>query len=104
MTKPPWAAYIWCDARNVYLETPAPSGRLGQIVTLPLSEGGLCKAVKILQAYASKTDQPFEAIASARQKGMKMPEAKVTRLPKKDEFSEDLRAATRDVLRKMNIK
>lgn len=99
--KPPWAAYIWFDTRNLYLELPCASGKLPHTTILPFTEGGMAKAIKIIQATCGKdTVVPFPGTYPFASR----PKATVTKPLSPGRFTEAQRASAREVLRKLGEK
>jgi hypothetical protein len=59
--KPPWAAYIWHDANNLFLQLPDS----GYITKLPFTEGGMGKGLKLIKynCQAPNGHVPKQALA-----------------------------------------
>lgn len=53
-SRPSWAASIWTDPQNIYLMLP----KSGHVSKLPLTEGGLSKALKLLSPPSRASLRP----------------------------------------------
>jgi len=54
--RPPWAVTAWVDTTAVYIELPMKAGGQPYIVTYPLSEGGLAKALSFMALQYQEKD------------------------------------------------
>src|SRR5258706_13553871 len=99
---PIWAPYIWYDPRNLYLEFPSRPGQPAATLTFPLTEGGLAKALKQIRSNPIPADPRILGLAQVADKVLPL-RPKVTKVRGKDQFDEGLRAATRDVLRRLKV-
>jgi hypothetical protein len=97
LPKPPWACYVWCDDRNIYLEQPCPVGRAPIITTLSKTEGGFAKAIAIVAQCANKDRSPPPPGY------FRHGEAKVVVLRTQPALKPNLAEATQRVLKRMGM-
>lgn len=58
LAKPPWAAYIWSDASSIWVELPCPTGKAPVIIQYSKTEGGLAKALSLVDQNANISHKP----------------------------------------------
>lgn len=97
--RPPWAVAVWHDARNLYLELPSLPGQAPAVLTFPLTEGGLGKALKQIRFSTLQPDPRILGFSPTAKTFI--PKPKVTRAKGKDQFDEGMRASARDILRRL---
>lgn len=51
--KPAWAAFIWTDADSIWIELPCPVGKAPVVVQYSRAEGGLGKALSLIEQCAN---------------------------------------------------
>lgn len=99
---PPFACLIWHDARNLYLQYPSRPGQAPAIVTFPLTEGGLGKALTRIQGLPAQPDPRILGGARMAKNVIPLP-PRVTVVRRKDVFDDSLRASARAALRRLKI-
>lgn len=58
LSKPSWAAYIWSDATSIWLELPCPVGKNPVLVQYSKTEGGLQKALTLVDSCCNINRAP----------------------------------------------
>lgn len=103
MTLPPpaFAPTIHHDASTLWLSFPAVPGSPAAVMAFSLTEGGLAKALKAIRKLPSTPDPRILGLSKAP-KGV-IPLPRVTRARVPETFSPELRAATRDILRRLKV-
>lgn len=94
--RPPWAAYIWYDAYNIYVQLPTG---VEYPMAFPLTEGGLAKALKVITWGADKSKAKARGLNGHHPKNPPI----IQRPTKREEFSDDLHEAARRALSKLGI-
>lgn len=103
LEKPSWAAYIWSDATSIWVELPCPTGKAPVIVQYSKTEGGLAKALSLIDQNANIARKPplpghFKAYHEAR------PAPRRTEaVPKLMNQPQALRDAVKAALRKVGL-
>ena len=92
---PPYAATIWIDHMNLYMELKAVDGGPPYIATYALSEGGLSKALRMMHDL-HVTNTPLGG-------NYQIPFNPMIKKASINNFSADQREAARAVLRKLGI-
>lgn len=91
---PPYAVTMWMDRTHLYMEIPATNGP-PYIATYALNEGGLSKALSMMRDVWV-ANLPIEGDYT-------IPFNPMIKKVEINDFSQDQRAAAREVLRKMGI-
>ncbi len=94
---PPWAGYIWSAGNTLFVEFPCPSGKQPHIAEYALTEGGLSKALKAIQALANRD------LAPPTPGTYTIHETKVIPLRKSPLMTEAMTEAVKRVLRKHGV-
>jgi len=102
--KPPWAVTMWSDMTAIYMELPVKDGP-PYIQKLPYSEAGLSKALNIMnEAYRKNLSKIENAKPVNGKPAPRHPMINAKLKPRhKDQFSDELRANARDVLKKLKL-
>lgn len=108
---PPWAITMWLSDHDIIAMLPMRDGGQPYLMKLPLSEGGLAKALNLLRERKAEVLSPLEATALRRlmhsaQPADHPPQVKLTKTQEKlhAETTEAQRDRARTVLEKMGIK
>ena len=108
---PPWAITMWLADHDIIAMLPMKLGGPCYLMRLPLSEGGLAKALNLLRTRKAEVLSPLEATAmrrllAASKPAAHPPQVKLTKVQEKlhSETTQDQRDRARAVLEKIGIK
>lgn len=94
---PSFAPRIWHNASTLWLAFPALPGQPAGVMAFSLTEGGLAKALKAIRSLPASPDPRILGMTKTANKVL----PRVTRAKRPEEFSPELRATTRDILRRL---
>lgn len=102
---PPYAVTMWTNDREIFVAMPMSAGGQPFIISFPLNEGGLSKALEILRKRPKEvilptTDQPANYTKPPNQ-----PQVKLSKAQEKlhAETTPEQRASAQELLRKLGL-
>lgn len=94
---PDFAPRVWHNANTLWLAFPSIPGQPAAVLAFSLTEGGLAKALKSIRSLPSAPDPRILGVTKMAKSVL----PRMTRAKRPEEFSPELRATTRDILRRL---
>lgn len=108
---PPWAITMWLSNHDIIAALPMSKGGPCYLMKLPLSEGGLAKALNLLRERKAEVLSPLEAaemqlLLASSTPADHPPQVKLTKVQEKlhSETTQAQRDRARVLLEKMGLK
>lgn len=102
---PAYAVTMWTNDREIFVAMPMTTGGQPFIISFPLNEGGLTKALEVLRKRPKEVIVPTAAQPANYTKPPVQPQVKMSKAQEKlhAETSPEQRNAATDLLRKMGL-
>ncbi len=102
---PPYAVTMWTNDREIFVAMPMTTGGIPFIISFPLNEGGLTKALEVLRKRPKEVITPTHAQPANYTKPPVQPQVKLSKASERlhAETTPEQRAAAQDLLRKLGL-
>lgn len=102
---PPYAIHCWTNDREIFVAMPMAKGGIPFIVSFPLNEGGLSRALEILRKRPKESILPTHAQPANYTKPPVQPQVKLTKAQERlhSETTPEQRDAAQALLRKLGL-
>ncbi len=102
---PPWAITCWTNDREIFVAMPMTKGGVPFIISFPLNEGGLTKALDILRKRPKEVIVPTMDQPANYTKPVAQPQVRVSKAQEKlyTETTPEQRAAAQELLRRLGL-
>lgn len=102
---PPYAVTCWTNDKEIFVAMPMTKGGQPFIVSFPLNEGGLTKALEVLRKRPKEVVLPTAAQPANYTKPPVQPQVRVSKAQEKlyAETTPEDRVAAQDLLRKLGM-
>ncbi len=102
---PPYAITCWCNDHEIFVAMPMSKGGQPFIISFPLNEGGLTKALDILRKRPREVLLPTPAQPANYTKPPVQPQVRLSKAQERlhAETTPEQRTAAQDLLRKLGL-
>lgn len=102
---PPYAVTMWSNDREIFVAMPMTTGGTPFIISFPLNEGGLTKALEVLRKRPKEVIVPTAAAPANYTKPPVQPQVKLGKIAERlhSETTQDQRDAAQALLRKLGL-
>lgn len=102
---PPYAVTMWANDREIFVAMPMTRGGQPFIISFPLNEGGLTKALEVLRKRPKEVVLPTAAQPANYTKPPVQPQVKLSKASERlhAETTPEQRVAAQDLLRKLGM-
>lgn len=102
---PPYAVTMWTNDREIFVAMPMTTGGTPFIISFPLNEGGLTKALEVLRKRPKEVVLPTAAQPANYTKPPVQPQVRVSKAQERlyAETSPEQREAAQALLRKLGL-
>ncbi len=102
---PAYAVTMWTNDREIFVAMPMTTGGQPFIISFPLNEGGLAKALEVLRKRPKEVILPTAAQPANYTKPPVQPQVKLSKASEKlhAETTPEQRVAAQDLLRKLGM-
>jgi len=102
---PPYAVTMWTNDIEIFVAMPMTKGGQPFIISFPLNEGGLSKALEVLRRRPKEVVLPTSAQPANYTKPPQQPQVKLNRYQEKlyAETTPEQRQAAQELLRKLGL-
>ena len=102
---PPYAVTMWTNDREIFVAMPMTRGGIPFIMSFPLNEGGLTKALEVLRKRPKEVVLPTAAAPANYTKPPTQPQVRVSKAQERlyAETSPEQREAAQALLRKLGL-
>lgn len=102
---PPYAVTMWTNDREIFVAMPMTRGGIPFIISFPLNEGGLTKALEVLRKRPKEVILPTAAAPANYTKPPVQPQVKLSKASERlhAETTPEQRQAAQDLLRKLGL-
>lgn len=102
---PPYAVTMWTNDREIFVAMPMTAGGTPFIISFPLNEGGLTKALEVLRKRPKEVVLPTAAAPANYTKPAAQPQVRVSKAQERlyAETTPEQRNAALDLLKKLKM-